>query len=498
VSQTEVLLPTLVDPHVDNPHHEKRWLILGVLALAQLMVVLDTTVVNIALPSAQKALHFSNDDRQWIVTAYSLAFGSLLLLGGRLSDLLGRKRVLMIGMVGFAIASAIGGAATSFAMLAIARAIQGAFGALLAPAALSVLTTTFTEPTERAKAFGIYGAIAGGGAAVGLLLGGVLTEYLSWRYCMFVNLIFAAVAFVGASTLLHNRKDESGARLDVPGTVVVSLGLFCLVYGFSHASTTSWSDVYTIGFLVASALLLAAFVMIEARVADPLLPLKVLESKNRSGAYASIFISGVGMFGVFLFLTYYLQVSLGYSAVGTGVSFLPMVGMLVLVSIFGQSVLATRVGPKWTVGVGMLLAAAALAMLTRIGIATPWATHVLPALLVLGAGLGLVFSSALSLSTAGVDPEHAGVASALVNVGQQVGGSVGTALLNTIETTAVTAYLVAHRSTSKLVEAHAAVHGYVTAFWWSAAIFAVGVLVAGALLSARVPEGIGDTEVVAL
>lgn len=465
--------------------HARRWLILAFLALAQLMVVLDTTVVNIALPSAQHALNFSDDARQWVVTAYSLAFGSLLLLGGRLSDQFGRKRMFLIGVAGFALASALGGAANGFAMLAAARAIQGCFGALLAPAALSLLTTTFTEPGERAKAFGIYGAVAGAGAAIGLLLGGALTEYLSWRWCMYVNLIFAAVTFAGGFALLEAHRHREKPRLDIPGTVLISAGLFALVFGFSRAATASWSSPLTIAFLVAAIVLIAAFVYVETRANHPLLPLRILASRDRSGGYLSILISGIGLFGVFLFLTYYLQETLHYSAVGTGLAFLPMVGLILVTSTIGNVALASRVGPRWMVGGGMGVAAAGLVLLTRIGTSTAYATHVLPSLLIMGAGLGLLFASAFNLATAGVAPSDAGVASALVNVGQQVGGSVGTALLNTIETSAVANYLRAHGSGAGSVVAQASIHGYVTAFWWSAAIFAFGMLVCGGLLSSR-------------
>jgi MFS family permease len=286
-----------------NPHHERRWAILALLGIAQLMVVLDATIVNIALPSAQKALHFSNDNRQWIVTAYSLAFGSLLLLGGKVSDLFGRKWTFIAGLSGFALASAVGGAAQSFVMLAAARAFQGAFGALLAPAALSLLTTTFTQTSERNKAFGIYGAIAGSGASVGLLLGGLLTQYLDWRAVMYVNVVFAVIAVSGAVTLLRNQAPSTKPRIDIPGVATVSLGLFALVYGFNHAQTTSWGDGLTLGMLAAGVVLLGAFAAIERRVSSPLLPLRVVLDRNRGASFISMGLAAMAMFGVFLFLT---------------------------------------------------------------------------------------------------------------------------------------------------------------------------------------------------
>src|SRR5690349_8804284 len=261
-------------PH-ENPHHARRWAILAVLGIAQLMVVLDATIVNIALPSAQRDLGFSNDSRQWIVTAYALAFGSLLLLGGRIGDLFGRKRTFIAGLLGFAVASAIGGAAGSFGVLVASRALQGAFGALLAPAALSLLTTTFTDPSERAKAFGIFGAIAGGGAAIGLLLGGALTEYLSWRWCLYVNLAFAVVAAIGAAMLLRRQPSTGRPRLDIPGVLTVSGAMFCIVFGFSNAATHSWHTPSTWGYLVAGGVLLIVFAVRQTRAPAPLLPLRV-------------------------------------------------------------------------------------------------------------------------------------------------------------------------------------------------------------------------------
>jgi len=477
----------------DNPHHARRWLILAILALAQLTVILDSTVVNIALPSAQKALDFSNNDRQWIVTAYSLAFGSLLLLGGRLADLFGRKRVLLVGLVGFAAASAVGGAATGFEMLVAARAVQGAFGALLAPAALALLTTTFTDRKERAQAFGIYGAIAGGGAAVGLLLGGFLTEYLSWRWCMYVNIVLTIPALIGGLILLVHRPSETRPRLDLPGTIAVSAGLFALVFGFSHAETAGWSSSVTIGSLIASAVLLAVFVVIQQRSANPLLPLRIILDRNRGGAFVAMLLASAGLFGVFLFLTYYLQQNLGYSAVSTGVAFLPMVGLLIVVSAVASTVLSSRVGPRITMPIGMLLGALGLVYLTRIGPNSTYVADLLPALLVIGAGLGLTFASAINLATLGVDADDAGVASATVNTMQQVGGAVGTALLNTLAATAAANYLVGKTLSPKVAEL-ASIHSYSVAFWVSAGIFAAGSVLAAVILRSGIPAIDPDAE----
>ena len=467
-----------------NPHHERRWAILAILGLAQLMVVLDATIVNIALPSAQKALHFSNDNRQWIVTSYSLAFGSLLLLGGKISDLFGRKWTFVAGLSGFALASAVGGAAQSFVMLATARAFQGAFGALLAPAALSLLTTTFTDTGERNKAFGIYGAIAGSGASVGLLLGGLLTQYLDWRFSMYVNLVFAAVAVSGAITLLHNQAPAVKPRIDIPGALTVTSGLFALVYGFNHAQTTSWSDGVTIAALTAGVGLLAAFVAIERRVSSPLLPLRVVMDRNRAAAFISMGLAAVAMFGVFLFLTYYLQVSRGYSPVTTGLAFLPMTLVVMISAVVATTRLRARVGPRPLMVSGMALGAIGMLMLRGIGLDSSYAGVILPGLVVMGTGLGLVFSTAMNSATLGVESRDAGVASATVNAAQQVGASLGTALLSTLAASAATSVLAGHRPTPALV-AHAAIHGYTTAFTVSAGVFAAAAVIAGLLFSRK-------------
>ena len=465
-----------------NPHHERRWAILAILGIAQLMVVLDATIVNIALPSAQRALHFSNDNRQWIVTAYSLAFGSLLLLGGKISDLFGRKWTFIAGLSGFALASAVGGAAQSFGMLATARAFQGAFGALLAPAALSLLTTTFTDPGERNKAFGIFGAIAGSGASVGLLLGGLLTQYLNWRAVMYVNVAFAIVAVSGALTLLHNQAPAIKPRLDIPGVLTVSLGLFALVFGFNRAQTTSWTSAETIASLAAGVALLTAFAGIEARVTSPLLPLRVVRDRNRGAAYISMGLAAIAMFGVFLFLTYYLQVTRGYSPVTTGLAFLPMTLVVMVTAVVATTRLRPRVGPRPLMVAGMVLGAIGMLMLRGIALHTSYASGIMPGLIVMGMGLGLVFSTALNSATLGVTQSDAGVASATVNAAQQVGASLGTALLSTLAASAATGFVAGHRPTPLLL-ARAAVHGYTTAFTVSAAIFAAAAVIAGLLFS---------------
>jgi EmrB/QacA subfamily drug resistance transporter len=470
-----------------DPHHERRWLILGVLGIAQLMVILDATIVNIALPSAQGDLAFSDDNRQWVITAYALAFGSLLLLGGKIGDLVGRRNVFIVGLIGFAVASAIGGAAGSFGVLVFARALQGVFGALLAPAALSLLTTTFTDPVERNKAFGVFGAIAGVGGGVGLLLGGILTEYLSWRWCLYVNLFFAIPAALGAFTVLHSGTQHgSGQRpkLDIPGTVTITGGLFALVYGFSNSETNGWSDPLTIVMLAASVVLITAFVLIQLRVKNPLLPMRVVLDRNRGGSYLAFGIVSTGMFGVFLFLTYYLQRTLGFSPVETGLAFLAMNFAIMLSIGIASQILLPRFGPRPLVAGGMALAAIAMAIFAQLETTSDYVTGVLPGLLVMGLGMGGVFSAAMASATFGVDPKDAGVASAMVNTTQQVGGSIGTALLSTLFASAVTGYATdnAGRLQGEELALQASMHGYVTAFWIAAGILAAGAVVTGLLL----------------
>ena len=475
-----------------------RWAVLALLGTAQLMVVLDATIVNIALPSAQKALGFSTENRQWIVTAYALAFGSLLLLGGKLGDLFGRKWTFIAGLIGFSVASGIGGLAQSFGVLVAARALQGAFGALLAPSALSLLTVTFADSPDRAKAFGIFGAIAGGGASVGLLLGGILTEALSWRWCLYVNLVIALPAALVALRLLVNQANPERPRIDWPGVVAASSGLFALVYGFSNAETDAWTAPVTIFALAASAVLLVTFVFIERRAAHPLLPLHIVWDRGRGGAYASIALAGSGVFGVFLFLTFYMQQNLGFSALKTGVAFLPMTATIVVTATTVQTKLLDRVGARRLIAIGMTLGMIAMIIFTRLEPGSSYASHVLPGLLVIGLGMGCIFAPAFGTATLGVKRNEAGVASAMVNTSQQVGGSVGTALLSTIFAGAVTGYATSHARTPDL-RATAIVHGYTTAFWWAAGVFAVGLLIALVVLPGhlKAPAPAGDPAAVA-
>lgn len=475
---------------VGNP---RRWLILATVCTAYAMVGLDLTVMNVALPSAQRALGFSSADRQWVVTAYALAFGSLLLFGGRLADRIGRKESFLIGVSGFGVASAVGGASTSFAMLVTARACQGAFAALMAPACLALVTATFTDTQERGKAFGIFSSVAGGTSALGLTVGGVLTSGLNWRWCLYVNLVFVAVAFIGGVRLL-GRQPKSGTRMDVPGVVLASAGMFCVVYGFANAASHSWHTPWTWGFIAAGGVLLIAFVTWQTRSSQPLLPLRIVLDRNRGGAYLAVLIQGGGIFGVLLFLVYYMQSILGYSAIISGVSLLPLFAAVTIAAAGGGAKLLPKWGPKPLISGGMLIAAGGMVWLTTIGVHSGYAANLLGPLIVVGFGVGFVYAAALTSATAGVELRDAGIASACANTGQQVGGAVGTALLNSIAATAVADWLTSHtHRVPTLGQLQlASVHSFTTVFWWSAALFAAGAIITVFLLrNGPLPEGAG-------
>ncbi len=442
-------------------------------------------MVNIALPSAQRALAFSSGDRQWIVTGYSMAFGGLLLLGGRVSDLIGRKRAFLTGLIGFAAASAVGGAAGSFAVLVAARVIQGVTGALLAPAALGLLITTFTDPKGRARAFGAFSAAASGGAAAGLLLGGVLTEDLSWRWTLYINVFIGVVAAAGAAVFVARTPRQAPRPvLDIPSAVLVSAGLFALVFGLSEAEPHGWGSPACWAALAAAGVLLTGFAAWQRRTAYPLLPMNVVADRNRGAAFLAMLLASVGMFGVLLFVNYYLQGVLGYSPIMTGVAFLPMAAMLIAAAQLASHILLPRLGPGIVIPSGMTLAAVGMALLTRLGIHGSYAAGVLPSLVLIGFGIGNIITSSFQTATLGIDPRFTGVASAAVNTSQQIGGSVGTALLNTLAIAATAGYLTSHPH-SPAAAAHAAVHGYAVAYWWGAATYAVGALLTVSLFRHR-------------
>lgn len=457
----------------------RRWIALGFIALAQLMIALDATIVSIALPSAQADLGASDADRQWVITAYTLAFGGLLLLGGRLADYLGRKRAFVIGLGGFALASMIGGAAPNFGVLVAARALQGVFAALLAPTALSLLAVTFTQPRERATAFAVYGSIAGSGAAIGMLLGGALTQYLAWRWCLYVNLPIAVVAAVGGLVVLPASSGRGRPRLDPPGVLLASSGLVALVYACNEAVKSGWSSTTVRGLLAASAALLVLFIVREARTSSPLLPLHILTERNRGGAHVTVALGVAGMFGAFLFLTYYLQVVLHYTPLQAGLAFLPMTVASQAGSWLIARNLMPRIPPRAIMAPGAVVAAAGMALLTQLQVESGFLTLVLPVEVLLGLGVSCMMVPAFNVATQRLDPRDAGVASATVNTAQQIGASLGTAVLNAIAIGATSGFVGPR--------AAALVHGFSQATAWGALILLLGGVAAAVLINAGKP-----------
>ncbi|MGD8193274.1 MFS transporter [Herbiconiux sp. P18] len=417
----------------------RRWWALAVLALTELVVVLDTTIVTIALPQAQLEIGLTDVQRQWIVTAYALAFGSLLLLGGRIADYWGRKRTFMVGMVGFGIASAWGGLAQSGVELIVARGIQGAFAAMLAPAALAMVTVMFTHGKERNLAFAIFGTVAGTGAAIGLVLGGVLTEFASWRWCLLVNVVFVIIGLIGGALLLTESKAEGNNRYDVWGAVTVTFGLAALVYGFTLAEH-GWGSVDTIGFLALGAGLLALFILIESKIAQPLLPLRVILDSVRGGAFLIQAVVGAIMIGSMLYLTFHFQIVLGMSPFISGLANVGMTVVIFLCSPFVTKVL-NRFGPRPLMILGPLFCAAGLFWFVGITPDGDYFTQVLPGLVLLGIGLAQLFVPLQNLALIGVEAEDAGVASATVNSAFHIGGSIGLAIFTAIYASAVTGSL---------------------------------------------------------
>ncbi len=466
-------------PDVDR----RRYWALAVIALAQLMIVLDASVVIVALPSAQRALHISIANRQWVMSAYTLVFGSFLLLGGRVADYLGRRRVFVVGLLGFGVASALAGLAQNATMLFGARALQGLFAAVMAPAALSLLSVTFTEAHERARAFGVYSAIAGSGAAIGLVLGGVLTQYASWRWTLLINAPIALVAAAAARRVVRESRVAVRHSYDIPGALTSTGGLFLLVYGFTMVASHGWTSTLTVSLLAGAAALLAAFVAIEVRSAHPLLPLKVVLERKRGGAFLSSLLVGFSMLGTFLFLTYFLQGILGYSALRTGFAFLPFsFGIIAGASVASR--LLPRTGPRGLMVVGLTLAATGLYGFSRLGVDSTYLAHVLAPEILTSIGMGLTFVPMNSTALFGVVEADAGVASALVNTTQQVGGALGTAFLNTVAASSTAAFLVSRVVTPRVVR-EATVHGFTSAFEVSAALVAVAAIVAGSLVGAK-------------
>ena len=478
--------------HAEQAPDPRRWASLAVIAIAQLMVVLDATIVNIALPQAQRDLGITDANRQWVVTAYTLAFGGLLLLGGRVADYWGRKRTFIVGILGFAAASGLGGAAQDGVTLFAARGLQGVFAAMLAPASLALLTVAFTDARERAKAFGVYGGIAGGGAALGLVLGGVLTEYANWRWCLLVNIPVALLTWPAAVRLVRESRASGDTRYDLPGAVLVTLGLGALVYGFTKASEDGWGATVTWAFIGGAVALLVAFVVVETRTDNPLVPLRLILDRNRGGVYLGSLLTGAGFIGATLFISYYFQIVLRFSPVKAGLATLPLTaGVLLSVSIATQ--LIHRLNAKVLMAGGCLVAAVGMVYLTQIGVSTSYATHVLPALFVLGLGLGLFFAPMGNVALVGVSGHDAGAASALLNATQQVGGSLGTALLNTIYTTAAADYVASRLARTApqarpLLQVQGYVHGYAVGFLGGAVFLVVGAVAVVVMLKVRTDD----------
>lgn len=460
----------------------RRWVALAFISMAQLMIALDATIVNIALPTAQGSLHIAAADRQWAITAYTLAFGGLLLIGGRVADLLGRRRTFVAALAGFAAASALGGAATGLGTLVLARALQGAFGAVLVPTTLALLAVTFTGNRERARAFAIYGAIAGSGGALGLILGGVLTEDLSWRWCLYVNVPIAIIAAAGAYRTVAAAPSPHRPRLDVPGALLATAGLVAVVYGCGRAATQGWAAPSVLGPLIGGPALLAAFAVVQVRSPAALLPPRILRSRNRVGAYVAVAVAVAGMYGLFIFLTYYLQTVLRYPPVTTGLAFLPMSAAVLVGSGAIAGRLLPRVPPRLLIAPGLLMATGGMLLLTGLSPDGGYLTRVLPAEIMLGLGMGCVFTPAFSVATQAVEPRDTGIASAVVTTSQQVGGSIGAALLNTVAASATAAFVAAHPHAPV---PYGLVHGFATAAAYGAGLFATGAAITAILITAR-------------
>lgn len=465
-------------PHVPS----RRWWLLCVLGSAQLMVVLDITIVNVALPSAQADLGFGQADRQWVVTAYALAFGALLLPGGRMSDLFGRKRAFVAGLIGFAGASAIGGAATGITMLLIARTVQGAFGALLAPSVLSLINQTFPRGRSRSLAFGIFGTIVSSGAVIGLVLGGVLTEYLNWRWTMNVNVGIAAAAAIGAGILLgRERREGSPPEIDLVGAALAGIGLLGIVYGLACAENRNWASLNVLGALLAGIVVLACFVLRQRTARSPLLPLSILRDRTRVGAYVNRFTASTGNFSVVFFMTFFLQENLGMSPVLSGLGVVPMAIGLIVGSNTSGAILASRLGARRLVVIGLLVSATALWWLSRLSPSTTYWSGIPGPLLLFGLGQGMNTSVAMDAAVRNLPTGHVGVASAMVNVMQQLGGSIGTALLSSIAAAAAASYATTNHSHGIAADTY----GYDMAFLTAAGVFTAAALACGILIRSR-------------
>lgn len=453
-----------------------------VIALAQLMVVLDATIVNIALPSMQRALHFTPTGLEWVINAYTLVFGGLLLLGGRAGDLLGRRRMFVVGLLIFSLGSFAGGLATTSSWLVAARAAQGVGAAIVAPTALSLIADTFLEGGPRNRAMGIYAAMAGAGGAIGLLLGGIITSYLSWRWVLFVNVpIGLLLAIVGPRVLAAT--EARPGRFDLPGALSVTGGMTLLVYALNRAATDGWTNNVTVLSLATAAVLLAAFILIEVRSEQPLMPLRIFVDRNRSGAYALSLAVGVALFGMFFFLTLFVQNILGYSPIRAGLAFLPATIAIVSVATLVSRVIG-RLGARIPITIGPLVVAAGLFWLSRMTEHTTYVPGVLGPMITLGIGMALIFVPLSLTVVSGTHTRELGLASALLNVGQQVGGSIGLALLGTIAAT-VTRNQLQTAGVARAAVTHAVVVGYSAALEVSTLVALAGFVIAVLVVRSR-------------
>ncbi len=470
-------------PSSGNLEGRHLGLALTVISCAQLMIVLDATVVNVAIPTIHHALHFSSTNLEWLVTAYSLTFGGLLLFGGRTGDLYGKRRMFMLGIAIFAISSLLGGLAVNDVWLIFTRGLQGIGAAIAAPTALALIATNFPEGRERNRAMGVYAAMSGGGGAVGLLLGGLLTSYVSWRWIFFVNVPIAAVVLFLAPRALSESETSSG-HLDVPGAVTATGGMLALVYGLSNVSSHSWSSLSTIISLAGSVVLLVAFAFIERRSKEPLMPLSIFSNRNRSASFAVMLCIGIALFALFYFLTLYLQNILGWSAIRTGVGFLPMTfGIIIAAGITSQ--LVSKIGVRVPLIVGSGASVLGMLWITRITVSSSY-LDILGPLIVIALGLGFVFVPLTLTAVSGVQAEEAGLASALLNTMQQVGGAIGLAVLATVAIDSKNSQLHGiHDATTTAVNI-ATTHGYTTAFFVSAGITFIALVLS--IVAIRVPK----------
>jgi EmrB/QacA subfamily drug resistance transporter len=463
-----------------------RWLVLVIACIAQFMVILDATIVNVALPSIQRGLHFSASNLQWVINAYTLVFGGFLLLGGRAADLIGRKRLFVAGVVLFSAASLLNGVAQSSGMLIAGRALQGLGAALLSPAALSIITTTFTENSERTKALGVWSAIAAGGGAVGLLLGGVLTDLVSWPWIFIVNVPVGIVAFALALRYVPESKADLPHRsFDLAGAVTVTGGLIVLVYAIVKAQAFGWGSGRTIGLIAAAVALLVAFVVIERRSVAPLVRLSIFRVRTLAVADSVLLLVASGMFGMFFFASLYVQEILGYSPLRAGLAFLPVTGGIVVGAGIAQQ-LIRRVGVRNVALVGILLATVGMVVLTQVPVRGSYTADLLPGLLPMSIGMGLTFVPITLLGTGGVSADDAGLASGLFNTAQQVGGSLGLAILSTLAASQTSSLLSgAHAHASGAAGLVARVSGYHVAFAAAAVMLGTGALILAVALRPR-------------